>query len=141
MKNRPLAGIRVLLAEDDADNAEMLAEMLAYYGAIVRTAATARAAIDFASSWTPDVLLLDLEMPEMSGYDLIREIRRIPAMGRAPVLAVTGRVSAVDKMRTLAAGFAAHVAKPIDEAALVGMIAKIAARRRQLEDSDSHFIP
>ena len=75
---KALAGISVLLVDDDADNSELLALYVEAQGASVRTAESAREALEVLSSWKPDVMLLDISMPEMDGYDLLK-----PGHGRA----------------------------------------------------------
>ncbi len=140
MKDRPLAGISVLVVEDNADNAEMLAETLALHGAFVRTTGSARETIELVASWTPNALLLDIELPFMDGYELVRELRRVPAMATVHILAVTGHTAPSDKERAFAVGFDAHVSKPIDGRALVALIAKLVSKKSRLEDSDSYTI-
>jgi CheY-like chemotaxis protein len=133
--SRPLAGLRLLVAEDDADNAEMLATTLAYFGADVRTVASAREALEAASEWLPDVILLDLWMPLMDGCALAQELRKKPAMASTRILAVTAHSTVPDKRRTVAAGFDAHVSKPVDGDALVDLIARLVAANESSEDS------
>ncbi len=127
MQGRPLAGISVLVADDDVDSAEMLGMLLSGCGANVSLAHTGRAAIELLGSLTPDVLLLDITLPDMDGYELLGEIRGIPGMEHVAAVAVTGHAGERDRAKAIAAGFAVHTSKPIDAEALVHLMASLAA--------------
>jgi two-component system CheB/CheR fusion protein len=128
---RELSGLRVLVADDDADNAEMLAVLLTLRGAKVRKAANAYEALEVAASWTPEVMLLDIEMPYMDGCELACLLRRAPATASAHVFAVTGHTSAAHMERAYAAGFDAYIPKPINGNKVVALIAKVASTARR----------
>jgi CheY-like chemotaxis protein len=115
----------VLVADDDRDNAEMLAESLSMMGATVRTALSGSDAIHIASSWTPDVFLLDIGMPDMDGLALVSELRAIPSLATVPAVAVTGYAAERDKQRTSNGGFDGHITKPIDMSQLVTALADL----------------
>lgn len=125
-----LRGIHVLVVEDDDDSRELLETMLAYCGALVTTAASARVALNTLRRVTADVLLSDISMPEQDGYWLIREVRALPAErgGAIPAVAITahGYPHGVD--RTLAAGFQAHLRKPVDPWELARTISILVGR-------------
>ena len=125
-----LDGVSVLVVEDDADSRESLVRVLEQYGARVREAATAREAIDSLEVAVPDVLVSDIGMAGEDGYDLIRNVRKLPAERgrRLPALAVTAFGEEGDRRKALAAGFQAHVAKPVAPAALVLQVARLAGR-------------
>src|SRR5580658_9089491 len=125
---RALWGVRVLIVDDDADGAEMLAELLTARGAIVQTASSGPEALAIASRFVPDAFLLDIEMPHMDGYELARRLRMVPATAGAYTVAVTAHAAATDVDAALAAGFDAHVAKPIDGDALVVLLAAMVGR-------------
>jgi CheY-like chemotaxis protein len=125
-----LDGVSVLVVEDDADSRESLVKVLEQYGARVTGAATAREAIDSLKVAVPDVLVSDIGMAGEDGYDLIRNVRKLPA-DRArtlPALAVTAFGEEGDRRKALAAGFQAHVAKPVAPALLVLHVARLAGR-------------
>src|SRR5580658_6585971 len=85
-----LDGTAVLVADDDPDNLELLGFVISAEGATVRTASSGREALDLLPNWTPDVLLLDIEMPDMDGYQLLSAIRRHAGLHDVPAIAVTG---------------------------------------------------
>lgn len=123
---KALTGTSILLVDDDAELVELLDYILVEEGATVRTATTAREALKVVRSSRPDVMLLDIAMPEIDGYELLTVIRRDPALSKIPALAVTGYTAEREKHRSRAAGFAKHVTKPFDIATLVNLIATLA---------------
>jgi CheY-like chemotaxis protein len=125
-----LDGVSVLVVEDDVDSRESLVKVLEQYGARVTGAATAREAMDSLKAAVPDVLVSDIGMAGEDGYDLIRNVRKMPA-DRArtlPALAVTAFGEEGDRLKALAAGFQAHMAKPVAPASLVLHVARLAGR-------------
>jgi signal transduction histidine kinase len=125
-----LTGLRVLVVDDEADARELLTRMLTEYGAEVRSAPSAADALQCLASWTPNVLISDISMPRIDGYDLIRSIRRLPAErgGQTPALALTAFARSEDRQRALVAGYQAHLAKPAQPAELITLIASLAGR-------------
>jgi CheY-like chemotaxis protein len=123
---KALTGTSILLVDDDADLVELLDYVLVEEGATVRTATTAREALKVVRTSRPDVMLLDIAMPEIDGYELLTVIRRDPALSKIPALAVTGYTAGREKHRSRAAGFAKHITKPFDIATLVNLIATLA---------------
>ncbi len=128
----PLAGVeqpgalpgprRVLVVDDNHDSADSLGLLLGYLGAEVRVVYGGQAALDAAAGFAPDLVLLDLGMPGMDGYEVARRLRRLP-LGKAPTLAaLTGWGQDRDKQRTQAAGFDLHLVKPVDVADLKGLL-------------------
>src|SRR5580692_1278832 len=107
-----LSGIRVLVADGDAHYAEALAELLTMRGAVVRTAANGYEALEVTASWTPEVMLLDIEMPYMDGYELVRKFRRDTSTAFAYILAMTAHAGAGRRECALAVGFDEHITKP-----------------------------
>jgi CheY-like chemotaxis protein len=125
-----LAGVRVLVVDDDVDAREMLQVALRQYGADVRVAASGEEALAEASRECPDVLVSDIEMPDTSGYDLVRNIRRSDnqELRRVPAVALTAYARTEDRVKALLAGFQTHVPKPVEPAELVTVIASLAQR-------------
>ena len=123
-----LRGIRVLAVDDNEDMLLLMEEMLCWEGAVVRTAGTPAEAYRLAQEQYPDVLILDIGMPDEHGYDLLQRLRVIaPApAGKVPAIAVTGYAGVEDSARALAAGFDAHVAKPFEMEQLFGLVAALA---------------
>ena len=111
-----------LVVDDVADVTEMLAVVLTHAGYAVVTAASAPAALKAARERQFDVIISDIGMPEMNGYQLAREVRLLPGYQTVPMVAVTGYSMFDDKERSTNAGFNAHMTKPIDPRALLDLI-------------------
>jgi CheY-like chemotaxis protein/two-component sensor histidine kinase len=117
---RPL---RILLADDNADAVELLRDLLELEGHRVEVAANGLAAIETAESFLPDVAFLDIGMPGLNGYEVARRLRATPALAQARLVAVTGWGTQEDRARSEAAGFDAHLTKPVELGALHEIIA------------------
>jgi CheY-like chemotaxis protein len=114
---------RILVADDNEDSAESLAVMLRLMGSEVRTAHDGIRALEAAENFRPEVMVLDIGMPGMDGYEAARRVRGLP-WGRAVVLiAVTGWGQAEDKRRAVEAGFDHHITKPVDAVELERLLA------------------
>jgi signal transduction histidine kinase len=126
----PLAGIRVLVVDDDADTRDLITAVLGQSGAEVLTAASAQEALDTLARARPHVLVSDLSMPGDDGYALLERVRALglDRDGRVPAVALTAFARAEDRARALAVGFAVHVPKPVEPAALVEVVARLASR-------------
>jgi CheY-like chemotaxis protein len=119
-----LEAIRLVVVEDEADTLEFLRQLLTTHGATVVTAATAPEALSLVRERKPDVLISDIGLPEMDGYDLIQRVRREPPPVRdIPAIALTAYARSEDRTRALRAGYQAHLAKPVEPSELVAMIA------------------
>jgi signal transduction histidine kinase len=125
-----LDGLRVAVVDDEPDARELLAAVLQGRGARVLTAASSAEALAMIREQRPDVLLSDISMRDEDGYDLIRKVRALPAAegGRTPSAALTAYGRLEDRMKALGAGFQLHVAKPVDPAELVAVVASLAGR-------------
>ena len=128
-----LDGLRLLLVDDDDDSREFVAFVLADRGATVVSARSAPEALKLFERRSPDLLLSDIGMPEVSGYSLVRQIRAMPVLrgGRTPAIALTAYARPVDGQRALAAGFHAHVTKPVDPERLTAVVAQLARPPRK----------
>jgi PAS domain S-box-containing protein len=115
---RRAGGARVLLAEDNPVNAEIARELLHDAGLRVSVAGNGREALSLALQDTPDLILMDVQMPEMDGLQAARALRAQPAFAQVPILAMTANAFAEDRQACLAAGMNDHVAKPVDPALL-----------------------
>ena len=126
-EKRALAGLSVLVVDDEPDAREILSEILDLAGATVRTAADASEALSILSEFVPDVLVSDLAMPGDDGLSLIRKIRsRTPdRVATVPAIALTAYTRPEDRVRALNAGFQMHVPKPVDPTELVVTIASL----------------
>jgi len=116
-----LTGLRVLVVDDEPDARDLLAVVLQQRGAMVTTADSAATALETLNTQPFDVLISDIQMPEVDGYELIRRLRAQEAgLGKfIPAVALTAHVRAKDRARVLAAGFQMHVSKPVSAAELV----------------------
>ena len=122
LQSEPRQRRTALVVDDVADVTEMLAVVLTHAGYSVVTAASAPAALKAARERQFDVIISDIGMPEMNGYQLAREMRLLPGYETVPMVAVTGYSMFDDKERSTNAGFNAHMTKPIDPRALLDLI-------------------
>jgi CheY-like chemotaxis protein len=120
VSERGAAGVhrRVLIADDNRDGADSLAIVLRAYGHDVVTAYDGAAALAAAADFCPHVLLLDLGMPVINGYEAARQLRAMPQGHALLLVAVTGWGQERDRELTRAAGFDAHFVKPVDPGAI-----------------------
>ncbi|WP_433926170.1 ATP-binding protein [Sorangium cellulosum] len=130
---RPLRGLRVLLVEDDPDTRDVMAYTLGEQGAEVTAVGSAQAALDLLAAadagGRPNVLVSDLGMPDLDGYELLRRLRAMEGERGEPALPaalVTAYARTDDQARALAAGFAAHITKPVEPDLLAAAIERLA---------------
>ena len=123
-----LANIRVLVVEDEPDAAEFVTNLLALHGADVVTAASAREALEAVVHARPDILISDIGLPEMDGYQLMEQIRKMNVTdgGGIPAVALTAFARSEDRTRALRAGYQTHLAKPVESTELVATVASFA---------------
>ncbi len=125
-----LAGLRLVIVDDERDARELLRRLLEERGCTVYLASTAGEAIALIRSVRPDVLISDIGMADVDGYELIRRVRSLPSEdgGLTPAVALTAFARSEDRTRALLAGFQAHIAKPVEPTELLAMIASAAGR-------------
>lgn len=125
-----LAGVRVLVVDDELDAREVLRGVLEAAGATVLTANGAEDAMSTIRRERPDVLISDIGMPGRDGYHLLRVIRTLPVEegGRTPAIAVTAFARVEDRTRALLAGYQVHIAKPVLPHELIVTVASAAGR-------------
>jgi signal transduction histidine kinase/ActR/RegA family two-component response regulator len=130
MPRHDLRNVRVLALDDDRDALALVADVLEAAGASVITAHSAQQALDQLEREVPDVIVADLGMPQMDGFQFIERVRRHQDPGRrdVPAAALTAYARSEDRMKALRAGFQIHLAKPIEPAELVTTIASLARR-------------
>ena len=119
----PLPQLRVLLVDDLVDAAVTLAELLEDWGLEVRVAHHGPRAVEIATEFQPEVVLLDLGLPGWDGYEVARQLQALPGSDSRSIIALTGYGQEEDRQRTAAAGFAAHLAKPVDLSELQRVLA------------------
>jgi PAS domain S-box-containing protein len=122
---RPPAGRRILVADDNVDAADSLAALLRLMGHEVRTAHDGLAAVEAAAALRPDLILLDIGMPKLNGYDTCRRLREQGWIRRPVIVALTGWGQDEDKRRSQEAGFDRHLVKPVEPAALDQLLAEL----------------
>jgi CheY-like chemotaxis protein len=129
-----LQNLKVLIVDDDPYSRQLVKKILRNNGAEVIDSSNASDAIIDVKKENPDIILSDIGMPDISGYDFIREVRTMePALGHhIPSAALSAYVSREDRERALAAGFEVHLGKPIEPHELVSTVAKLAGRAEQL---------
>lgn len=120
----PAAPRRVLVCDDNVDGAESLALMLGLLGHEVRTVHDGPQALAAVAHWCPDVALLDIGLPGLSGYELAQRLRADPALAGLVLVAVTGWGTEGDKRRSAQAGFDYHLTKPVEANALEAVLAR-----------------
>ncbi len=115
----------VLLLEDNPDVAESMTMLMELLGHRVRTASSGEEALALARASRPDVMLVDIGLPGMNGYEVARRVRRDPALNGVVLIALTGYGREEDRREALAAGFDHHLAKPVEPGALHALVARI----------------
>ncbi len=123
-----LKGLRVLVVDDEPDARELLTTVLKQCQAQVLTVASASEALEKIGEFDPHILVSDIGLPEVDGYDLIRKVRaneRKTNAKRIPAVALTAYARVDDRMKALAAGFQMHVPKPVEPAELAAVIASL----------------
>ena len=119
---------RVLVVDDNRDVADSLGLLLQSLNVDVRVTYDGRSALEMISALKPEMVFLDLGMPEMDGYETARRLRQLPDGRAVQLVALTGRGQEEDRRRSLQAGFDKHLVKPVDVKLLQALLAQ---RRRR----------
>ncbi len=120
-------GLRILIADDNRDGADSLAEMLKQLGHDTRTVYDGEAAVSMAREFRPEVALLDIGMPRLNGFDTCRRIREQPGGTGILLIALTGWGQDGDIRRSQEAGFDHHLVKPADPLTLLNLLTRVRA--------------
>jgi two-component system CheB/CheR fusion protein len=115
----------ILVVDDSSESTEMLGKLLEIEGAFVDLARSGADALEIAGRKRFDLIISDISMPEMDGYQLLRELRQLPDMDSVPAVALTGYGRAADVERAHEEGFAAHLTKPIDIDQLLRIVRRL----------------
>jgi CheY-like chemotaxis protein len=128
-RDRSLAGVKVLVVDDETDARVLVRRVLEKGGAQVRTAGSAAEALLAMKAERPDVLVSDIGMPGENGYEFIRQVRELgrDQGGDTPALALTAYARPEDCQKALQAGFQIHIAKPVEAAELLTVVGNLAA--------------
>ena len=132
-----LTGLRVLLVDDEADSRDLVNLVLEECGAEVVTAESASEALEAVKGEKFQIIISDIGMPDEDGFSLIRKIRRLTDEqgGNTPAIALTAYARAEDRVRALRSGFQIHIAKPVEPAELIAVVANLAGRMRNPENN------
>jgi CheY-like chemotaxis protein len=120
---------KVLIAEDNAVNRELLRELLESRGYEVLEACDGQEALQMVEQAQPDILLLDIGMPVLDGFGVIRKIRENPSLATMPVLAVTAYAMQGDRERIMKSGFNGYLSKPVDARSLAEELRRLLSKR------------
>lgn len=128
--------IKVLIAEDNAVNRELLRELLELRGCTVLEACDGQEALQMIEQTQPELLLLDIGMPVMDGFAVIRRIRENPRLAKLRVVAVTAYAMRGDQERILNSGFDGYLSKPVNPSFLAEELARVLAKCSQPANPD-----
>jgi CheY-like chemotaxis protein len=123
----PIAVSKILYIEDHPAQRDIMAQMLELSGYEVAVASDGIDGLDQARSWKPDLILMDLRMPRMDGFEAIKELRKDPTTEEIPVIAISAWASAKHKERAMEAGANEHFTKPVDLTRLLDTINRLLA--------------
>ncbi|MFN2415593.1 MAG: response regulator [Pyrinomonadaceae bacterium] len=119
--------VPILIVEDSSETLELLEMLFTLQGYEVRGAASAAEAVQRVREHRPGLIISDISMPGVDGYTLLAELRRMPGLEAVPAIALTGHAMDEDRARALAAGFAVHIAKPVDPEELLRVVRRLTA--------------
>ena len=116
---------RILVVDDSEDMRDLLQRLLERAGYRVVLAADGQASLTQAKRHHPDLVLMDLSLPDMDGWEAVRHLRKMPEFATTPIIAVTAHVSPREEERAMAAGCTAHIGKPFDTRVLLQSITRL----------------
>jgi len=132
-----MAAQRVLVVEDNERNMKLFRDVLAASGYRTLEATTGSQAVELAQRHIPDVVLMDVQLPDLDGVEALRRIRTDARTAFVPVVAVTAQAMDGDRERFLRAGFDDYLPKPVDVAELLGLVRRYGTEVRRPSASDS----
>ena len=113
---------RILIVEDNELNMKLLNDVLEAYGYDIVKTASGAAVLELARQHRPDLVLMDIQLPDVSGLDAVRQLKGDPQTLAIPVIAVTAKALKTDRERAMTAGASDYLSKPVDESQLVDLI-------------------
>jgi two-component system, cell cycle response regulator DivK len=137
LNGRDASSWRVLLVDDEPDNIEVVAESLEFYGMTVQTAENGELGLEALKIFTPDLILLDLSMPVMDGWQMLRNLKANEETRPIPVLALSAHAIVGDKDRALDAGFNGYMTKPVNVRTLIQDLTAALAQSLESTNADS----
>jgi two-component system cell cycle response regulator DivK len=124
-----MAGERILVVEDNDRNMKLFRDVLLATGYRTLEATTGGEAVELAAAHTPDLVVMDVQLPDFDGVEALRRLRADERTAAIPVLAVTAQAMQGDRERFLAAGFAGYLSKPVNVRELIGSVRQHCDRR------------
>jgi two-component system cell cycle response regulator DivK len=124
-----MAKARILIIEDNAQNRYLAAFLLEHAGYEVLQAETGAEGLEMAGRLLPDLILIDIQLPEMDGHEVTRNLKANPILREIPVVAVTSYAMAGDREKCLAAGAEGYIEKPIDPGTFVAEVVSYSRKR------------
>ena len=122
---------KILIVEDNALNIKLFCDLLAAHGHEPQAVTDSRQALDAARDFAPELVITDIQLPHVSGLELIRMLRKDEKLGAVPIMAVTAYASAGDEERIRTAGAEAYVTKPISVARFVAEVDALLAPNKE----------
>ncbi|MBD2196548.1 MULTISPECIES: ATP-binding protein [Calothrix] len=132
-----LQGMHIFVVDDAQDSRDLIAFILKQHQAKVTTLASAKAALEALAQTVPDLIISDIGMPEIDGYMLMEQIRRLPQAKSIPAIALTAYAGEVNQQKAIAVGFQRHIVKPIDPHAVVALVIELVHQNEKLYRRDS----
>jgi CheY-like chemotaxis protein len=129
---------RVLIVEDNAINLELVVALLTQEGCEVLVAETADAALQLARTAQPELILMDVQLPGMTGYEATRHLKADPATAAIPVVALTAQAMRGDDARAVEAGCAAYLTKPLDARAFGDTLRRFLSLEAEVKPTNKH---
>lgn len=123
----------VIIVDDEPDNLGVLEIVMGFNSVRYRAAHSGEECLRLLAEKAPTLLLVDIQMPHMSGFELLERIRAVPAWRQIPAIAVTAFAKQEDEERIMAAGFDGYISKPIDVLALIEQISRFLDRKKNDE--------
>jgi CheY-like chemotaxis protein len=131
-----LSDWNVLIVDDEPDNVGVLELVFRFHQASVRTAESGQRCLELLEHEKPSLLLIDIQMPVMSGYELLKRIREQARWCDFPIIAVSAHAMSGDSERAIAAGFDGYITKPVSAITLVDQIKAIIADKHKVNGSN-----
>jgi two-component system cell cycle response regulator DivK len=126
---------KILIVEDNALNIKLFCDLLAAHGHEPQAVTDSRQALDAARGFAPDLVITDIQLPHVSGLELIQMLRKDDKLGEVPIMAVTAYATAGDEERIRSAGAQAYVTKPISVARFVQEVDAVLPKQKVSEDA------
>jgi two-component system cell cycle response regulator DivK len=122
---------KILIVEDNPQNMKLLLMTLKPHGYTFLEATDGKEALDIAVNHKPDLIMMDIQLPKLSGLEVTRRLRRMPAFSHIPIIAITANAMKGDEENIIEAGCDAYLPKPINTRQLPGVIAEILLSRKR----------